>query len=294
MEEFEEAEKKHVKKDPGKKCKSPVAQNIMEEIESATTTNMTVPILKIKDIPTIPKIERVSPVNVQVSPQKSPVAGSSKSPIALTGVSTKSPDSKASVIKLLLSSPTQSAKPALTTSSVAQTPPIPETKPNNKKVKGKSKTAAKQTSPSNEKTSKIRQALEMTQPVASTVSANLSLKQRLDQTTIKPEPAEPIVDRIKSEDLEEITAVPVPMITKENKSKRGSKKVFDADESPFLPPPAPSPNVIHVGPMNIGLEVKHEAEYKKKKGKVKPEPDIEEEMIHEDFGLDMSEIELGE
>lgn len=287
MEEFEEAEKKQVKKDPGKKSKSPVAQT-GHEVQQTTTTNLPIPILKIKDIPTIPKVEALSPGGIHISPpQKSPGAASAKSPITV-----KSPDNKASVIKLLLSSPTQSSKPSSATSSVAQSPQMKDTKTSSKKSKAKSTTAAKQTL-SDDK-SKIRQVLEMSAggPVPSNISI---IKQRLnagpDPSIVKPELGDVVEDKVQ--DFEEITAVPVPMINKETKGKRGSKKAAETDESPFMPPPVPSPNVIHVGPMNIGLEVKQESETKKKKGKVKTEAEIEEEMIHEDFGLDMPEIELG-
>ncbi|XP_060562971.1 HMG box-containing protein 4-like [Ruditapes philippinarum] len=289
MEEFEEAEKKQVKKDPSKKSKSPVAQT-GHEVQQTVTTNLPIPILKIKDIPTLPKVETVSPPgSIHVSPsQKSPVAGSSKSPIIV-----KSPDNKASVIKLLLSSPTQSSKPASSNTPIVQSPQMKETKTSSKKTKAKSVTPAKQAS-SDDK-SKIRQVLEMS--TGAPAPSNISIiKQRLnagpDPTIVKPEPGEVVVD--KAQEFEEITAVPVPMIHKETKSKRGSKKVAETDESPFMPPPVPSPNVIHVGPMNIGLEVKQETDCKKKKGKVKTEAEMEEAMIHEDFGLDMPEIELGE
>lgn len=296
MEEFEEAEKKQVKKEVPKKNKSPVAGMIVTDTPQSPGINKPIPILKIKDIPTTPKVETVIPLGIQISPQKSPVAGSSKSPGSANVVSIKSPDNKASVIKLLLSSPTQSSKPALSTGSVTQTPQITETKQSTKKAKTKTKSSTEHSSPPDDK-SKIRQALEMTQSIVPPTQSNISLiKQRLnagpDLNIVKSESIENIVTENVTEQRT-VATVSVPVINKETKTKRGSKKAVDTDESPFLPPPVPSPNVIHVGPMNIGLEVKQENESKKKKVKVKSEAVMGEGMIHEDFGLDMPEIELG-
>lgn len=296
MEEFEEAEKKQVKKDVGKKTKSPVSGMVVTEIAQAPPANRPIPILKIKDIPTTPKIETVSPIGVQMSPQKSPVAGTSKSPVLGNVVAVKSPDNKASVIKLLLSSPTQSSK-ALSTSSIAQTPQIVETKQSTKKSKVKTKSTTENTSPDNQ--SKIRQVLEMSHSVVSPTHSSISIiKQRLnagpDPSIVKTESGDTLVIDSTSEQADVVT-VSVPVINKDTKStKKSAKKTVDPDESPFLPPPVPSPNVIHVGPMNIGLEVKQETEAKKKKGKIKSESEMSDEMIHDDFGLDMPEIELGE
>ncbi|KAL4236576.1 hypothetical protein ACF0H5_004961 [Mactra antiquata] len=284
MEEFEEAEKKQTtKKDGSKKTKSPV---IHVGDHGDISSSHPIPILKIKDIPTTPKIDTISqPVNVQ----KSPVAGMMKSQ---TG-QTLGDKSSASVIKLLLSSPTQSSKPSLSTNSVAQHS-VPDVKSSSKSTKSKSNTAA-ELAAHLQKNSKIRHALEMPQTSLSPTNSNISvIKQQLnagiDTSVVKTEPIE-TVDRIKTEpNIDPVAIMSVPMIKKEPKVKKSLKKSLDdAEESPFMSPSLPSPNVINVGSMNMGLD-----DGKKKKGKVKTDTAMSEEMLHDDFGLDMPEIELGD
>lgn len=289
MEEFEEAEKKQtVKKDAGKKTKPLVAQNVtvLQTATSPVAAMSSIPVLKIKDIPTLPKVESLSPpsAQVQISPQKSPVI-----------VSSKSPDNKGSVIKLLLSSPAQSANTAVSTPSMsqAQASPEPASASVGKKGKAKGKAAGGQQS-SPEQKSKIRQVLQS--PPVNTVQ----IQPGVLQGKVKSPDASGQPNDIHVNDTVETLTENV----KETKSKKGGKKSVSAvvkDESPFLPPPMPSPSVIHVGPMNIGLEVKQETETsvgkKGKKGKSKvgqAKLEVGEPMMNDDFGLDMSEIELGD
>ena len=285
MEEFEKEEKKTVgKKDSAKKAKT-VPQNVTIVQTGGSPGPVSpppIPVLKIKDIPTVPKIEPVSPTTLQTSPQKSPALASSKSP-----------DSKGSVIKLLLSSPTQNANPAVATTSMAQVQVAVDSRvsQSGKKSKVKGKSPVGQKSP-DQKTSKIRQALQS--PPVGTIQIQPGLVQA------KTENVE-VSSQSDIEIKEEPAEVEIPMETvKETKPKKGSKKSLAVVKDEFLSPPVPSPSVIHVGPMNIGLEVKQESEQsvgkksKKSKMKVSGRIVMEEEMMDEDFGLDMPEIELGD
>ncbi|WAR23131.1 HMGX4-like protein [Mya arenaria] len=282
MEEFEEAEKKSttVKKEIVKKVKSPAA---LSGVITGPLTIATTPVLKIKDIPTMPKVEPVvmPTMPTQLTPQKSPVAGSSK--LASPGSSKTPPGNKGSVIKLLLSSPTQSA-PSVSAANISQLTTMTDTKPpaSAKKAKGKGKTPA--SVPETKVTSKIKQALESPGP------GTIQIQPRI--ISIKKAAAE--------EDLEEDSELAhLETVAHTSKGKKGSKKVAVKDESPFMPPPAPSPNVIHVGPMNIGLEVKQENETSVKKGKKskvkggQAKLDMGETMMQDEFGIDLPEIELG-
>lgn len=289
MEEFEEAEKKQtVKKDAGKKTKPLLAQNVtvLQTGTSPVAAMSAIPVLKIKDIPTLPKVESLSPpsAQVQISPQKSPVV-----------VSTKSPDNKGSVIKLLLSSPAQSANTAVATPSMspAQASPEPASASLGKKGKAKGKAAVGQQSSPEQKSSKIRQVLQS--PPVNTVQIQPGVVQGKVKS---PDGSGQSNDIHVNDAVETLTEN-----MKETKSKKGGKKSVSAvvkDESPFLPPPVPSPSVIHVGPMNIGLEVKQETEVSGKKGKKgkskvgQAKLEVGEPMMNDDFGLDMSEIELGD
>ncbi|WAR23089.1 HMGX4-like protein [Mya arenaria] len=282
MEEFEEAEKKSttVKKEIVKKVKSPAA---LSGVITGPLTIATTPVLKIKDIPTMPKVEPVvmPTMPTQLTPQKSPVAGSSK--LASPGSSKTPPGNKGSVIKLLLSSPTQSA-PSVSAANISQLTTMTDTKPpaSAKKAKGKGKTPA--SVPETKVTSKIKQALESPGP------GTIQIQPRI--ISIKKAAAE--------EDLEEDSELAhLETVAHTSRGKKGSKKVAVKDESPFMPPPAPSPNVIHVGPMNIGLEVKQENETSVKKGKKskvkggQAKLDMGETMMQDEFGIDLPEIELG-
>jgi len=293
MEEFEEAEKKQttvkkdttVKKEVTKKVKSPAA---LSGVITGPLTIATTPVLKIKDFTTVPKVEPIAVPHVQSQTvqQKSPIAGTSTvmsptKPLSQTVAKTP-PDNKGSVIKLLLSSPTQSAGPA-PVPQLSQSSPEVKT-PAAKKGKGKVKATAGVAETN--QIVKVKQALET--PGKETTRKNVG------GIHIKKELHEDM-----EEDIELVKLEAEKSAAQAKKSKKGGKKSISiTDESPFMPPPAPSPNVIHVGPMTIGLDVKVEPKAKKgkkTKGRASQDKlDMGDAMEDNEYGIGMPEIELGD
>ncbi|KAH3801796.1 hypothetical protein DPMN_155458 [Dreissena polymorpha] len=185
----------------------------------------------------------------------------------------KHTENKESVIKLLLSSPTQStssAKSALSQQVVSM---------ESEQSQGKRKGKLKSTEAGGSKTIKI------------------------DPGVVKFRPGEMITVHNPNLDDSFIGSQKPEQDMKELVPKKVKKKVTVKDESPLMPPPAPSPDVIHLSSMDMDVHVKPSLTASGKKGKkgggkMKAEParlGISDEVMHEeDFELSMSEIELGD
>ena len=343
MEEFEEAERKTLNKKPGsaeatKKSTpeiAPVAQEVLPPKKAYKASTNVPPLvtaalaakiasstppmaMKIKDMPVSQslqvKTEPVSPAKTKSAAQVSP-----KSVAATIRLDQATEQDKGSVIKLLLSSPTQSSNPVLSTKSVTGTsPPTEKTAvPTKKKTKGKEKAAAGTTSgepsaidlpnlklalsvssgsPPSTKLSIDPNLLKQELPVLGDGQQALKLKfvrspegvpttqQIIKSPTIKTEPIK----------LEPMSPVPVKSATKPKKSKKTAGKDSE-QELKFSPTQMITPSVIHV-PSTSGLNTSDHLlpPKKKKSAKIKLEKEekleTEKTLMDDEFGLGLSAL----
>ena len=299
MEEFEEAERKSLKKEVGRKSVTPI-QNPLKKSQKSPTS----PVLAVTSPPSTTKLNisnlpvPANPVQTQISPAKKTT--SPKSPIAaVLPTQSAQGESKASVIKLLLSSPTQASSSIIPSTPVTHVSSPTSDKPAiSAKKKGKSK-------------EKSIQQLTVTSPV----DGNSQMKQVLhipkqpfiirttpeahdDGPTISgPTVSGPTVSSLlKTDRKEAMPKVEKVKIVKEPKVKKEKKSPKEVQIATI--PTMPSPNVIHVGSMSMaGLETKPELEIvsgrKRKSSKAKLEQE-EEAMISDEYELDVPDIGLSE
>ena len=346
MEEFEEAERKNLKK-PGsaeaaKKSTQEAAPAIAPPVQEilppkkAYKASATVPplvtaalaakiasntpamALKIKDMPATPsvqvKTEPASPVKAKSSSQLSPKGGANA--IRLDQATEQD---KGSVIKLLLSSPTQSSTPSLSTKAVAGTSPPTEKLRAFTKKKSKSKEKAEasanivETSATDLPNLKLALSLPSSSPPSTNLLVNTSLiKQEIPvspegQQALKlkfvltPEgvsATQPVLQstQIKTEPIkmEPLSPVREKTTTKHKKSKK-VKDTGAEQEMQFSPTQMVTPSVIHV-PSTSGLDTSdhHLPPKKKKSAKIKIEKEIkiepEKNLMDDEFGIDLSTL----
>ena len=357
MEEFEEAERKTLKQKAGaaegaKKPTpemSPVPQEVLPPKKAYKATTNVPPLvtaalaakiasstppmaLKIKDMPVSPtaetpqiKTEVMSPVSVKSEPVTSARNKISPRSVANTiRLDQATKQDKGSVIKLLLSSPTQSSNPVLSTKSVAGTssPSIEKSAiPSKKKGKTKEKAAAAasyvETSPTELPNLKMALSVPSGSPPLTKLQLDPNLiKQELPvspegQQSLKlkfvlnPEAASTSQQILKTSPIktepvkvEPVSPTPAPpkSASKSKKTKKSATKETPSEqEIKFSPTQMITPGVIHV-PSTSGLNTSdhHLPPKKKKSAKIKLENtenlELEKNMMEDDFNIDLSAL----
>ena len=361
MEEFEEAERKTQTKKPSPP--EPVKQLVPESPPPIPTCQEVLPPkkaykapplmtaalaakiasstpglpLKMKDISAmmepqaVPiKTEVMSPVKVKAEPttpvkSKSGTQVSPKSVANTIRLDQASEQDKGSVIKLLLSSPTQATNPVLSTKSVTGiSPHVEKPVPSSKKKKGKDKKAAVVPEGSPTDLPNLKLALNLPSgvsppaPIQIPVDLNL-VKQEMPMSVdpqqqalklkfvLSPEAgaattsgtAQPVykTSPVKTEP----TSPPPKSVSKAKKSKKaGASEVQVEPEMKFAPQQMVTPGVVHVQntPSTSGLitDDHHLPPKKKKLAKIKienvEEPEKSRPLDYE-FDIDLSTLDTG-
>ena len=287
--------------------------------------------LKMKDVAALlepqavpVKKEVMSPVRVKAEPT-TPVKSKSGGQVSPRSVSNTirldqaSEQDKGSVIKLLLSSPTQATNPVLSTKSVTGTSPPVEKPPPSSKKKSKGKKGAKvpEASPPAEMTN-LKQALSTPSSVPMPVMTQMEMsvdpnlvKQELPMSidsqqqalkmkfVLSPEAAPTIANTasesvftappLKTEPIKTEPMSPPPKsASKSKKSKKAMANEAKAESETKLSPQMVTPGVVHVQPSTSGLitDDQHLPPKKKKMAKIKIE-NVEEPEKNRPFDYDL-------